>query len=224
MEQITQSGKIPLLVGGTMLYFRALQNGLSQLPESDPSIRAALHEEANQIGWDAMHQQLLDIDPEAGARIHPNDPQRILRALEVFRISGQILSKLQAENRGDILPYRVLKLARAPVERAVLHQRIEQRFLKMLDDGFEAEVRALWSKGGLTTDLPAMRSVGYRQMLNYILGEWDYPTMIEKGIVATRQLAKRQYTWLRSEPEVNWLDESGDILAQALKKIEAARI
>lgn len=224
MRLITQSGKIPLLVGGTMLYFRALQNGLSPLPESDPGIRAVLQEEANQSGWIVMHQQLLEIDPEAGARIHPNDPQRILRALEVFRISGQTLSKLQAENRGDALPYRVLKLARAPADRAVLHQRIEQRFLKMLDDGFEAEVKALWLRGDLTTDLPAMRSVGYRQMLKYILGEWDYPTMVEKGIVATRQLAKRQYTWLRSEPEVNWLDESSDILAQALKKIEAARI
>ncbi len=224
MKEITSSGKIPLLVGGTMLYFRALEHGLSPLPESNSAIRLALQQEAERDGWDKLHKQLVGIDPLAGKRIHPNDPQRIIRALEVYRLSGRSMSELQAEDQGEKLPYQIVKLARAPKDRSVLHERIESRFKKMLKSGFEDEVRNLWAKGNLTTDLPSMRSVGYRQMLKYLLGEWDYQTMTEKGVIATRQLAKRQFTWLRSDSDIHWLEEEGDILEQALKKMAADRI
>lgn len=223
MAQITSAGRIPLLVGGTMLYFRALQYGLSELPEADPGVRARLEHEAAVHGWRYLHERLARIDPGAAARIHPNDPQRIQRALEVWELTGSTLSNLQSGDGGQRLPYRVLKLARAPADRAILHQRIARRFYQMLEQGFEEEVRQLALRGDLVPDLPSMRSVGYRQMLRYILGEWDRETMIEKGIIATRQLAKRQLTWLRSDPEVHWLDEErGDVFQQALKIIEAA--
>jgi len=224
MHEITAVGKIPVLVGGTMLYFRALEHGLSRLPESDKAVRLELQREAEEQGWDAMHKQLAAVDPVAAQRIHPNDPQRIVRSLEVYRISGRSMSDLQAEDQGEKLPYDVVKLARAPTDRSVLHQRIELRFKKMLESGFEEEVRNLWARGDLNSDMPSMRSVGYRQMLKYILGEWDYSTMAEKGVIATRQLAKRQFTWLRSDPEIQWLDENDDILGQALKKIAAGHI
>ncbi len=224
MHEITACGKTPLLVGGTMLYFRALEHGLSRLPESDKAVRMELQREAEEKGWEAMHKQLAAVDPVAAQRIHPNDPQRIVRSLEVYRISGRSMSDLQAEDQGEKLPYNVVKLARAPTDRSVLHQRIELRFKKMLESGFEEEVRNLWARGDLSADMPSMRSVGYRQMLKYILGEWDYSTMAEKGVIATRQLAKRQFTWLRSDPEIQWLDENVDIFGQALKKIAAGHI
>ncbi|MDF1529201.1 MAG: tRNA (adenosine(37)-N6)-dimethylallyltransferase MiaA [Sedimenticola sp.] len=220
MAEITQAGRIPLLVGGTMLYFRALEFGLSTLPEADPEVRDQLEQEANQIGWEQMHLQLSKVDPEAGARIHPNDPQRIQRALEVYRLSGQPMSKLQRQAEGYHFPYSPIRVARAPLDRALLHRRIAERFDVMLKQGFESEVRQLLERGDLSPETPSMRSVGYRQMIRYILGEWSREEMIERGIIATRQLAKRQYTWLRSYPGVHWLDEeSGDILQQALKII-----
>ena len=223
MAEITAAGRIPLLVGGTMLYFRALQYGLSELPEADRGVRARLEQEAAIHGWGHLHQRLKRIDPSAAARIHPNDPQRIQRALEVWELTGSTLSNLQDRDGVQRLPYRVVKLARAPADRAELHERIAERFHRMLAQGFEEEVRGLVAKGNLVPDLPSMRSVGYRQMLRYILGEWDRETMIERGIIATRQLAKRQLTWLRSDPEVHWLDDScGDVLEQALKIIEGA--
>ncbi|MCG8426604.1 MAG: tRNA (adenosine(37)-N6)-dimethylallyltransferase MiaA [Chromatiales bacterium] len=222
MAEISASGHIPLLVGGTMLYFRALEHGLSDLPEADKVLRVRLEQEAAQFGWEHMHRRLAELDPTSAARIHPNDPQRIQRALEVCELSGRAMSELQADQRGQTLPYKVVKLARAPKERAVLHQRIAERFHLMLEQGFEQEVRELLENRKLVPDLPSMRSVGYRQMLKYLLGEWDRETMIEKGIVATRQLAKRQLTWLRADSEVNWLDEErGDVLSQALKIIES---
>ena len=223
MAQITAAGRIPLLVGGTMLYFRALEHGLSALPEADRGVRARLEQEAAIHGWGHLHERLKRVDPGAAARIHPNDPQRIQRALEVWELTGSPLSNLQERDGGQRLPYRVVKLARAPAERAELHERIAERFHRMLRQGFEEEVRGLVSRGDLVPDLPSMRSVGYRQMLRYILGEWDRETMIERGIIATRQLAKRQLTWLRSDPQVHWLDESrGHVLEQALKIIEEA--
>lgn len=225
MTEITAAGHIPLLVGGTMLYFRALEHGLSELPEADKGVRSRLEQEAALHGWAYMHDKLLKIDPKAGAKIHPNDPQRIQRALEVFELTGHPMSELQAKSSGKKLPYRVIKLARAPKDRKILHQRIATRFQMMLDQGFEQEVKNLLKRGDLVPDMPSMRSVGYRQMLKYLLGEWDRETMIEKGIIATRQLAKRQLTWLRSDPEIHWLDEEeGKLNSQALKIIRPVLI
>ncbi len=224
MEEVVQNGNIPLLVGGTMLYFRALQYGLSELPEGDPDVRARLEAEAAAQGWEVLHGRLERVDPVCAARIHPNDPQRIIRALEVYELTGSPMSELQQLDGEQKLPYRVIKLARAPAERAVLHQRIEQRFLQMLEQGFEEEVRALIERWRLTPDMPALRLVGYRQMAGYLRGEYDYDGMIERGVAATRQLAKRQYTWLRQERDLHWLREEGDgPLAQALKIIGTVR-
>ncbi|MET0101622.1 MAG: tRNA (adenosine(37)-N6)-dimethylallyltransferase MiaA [Sedimenticola sp.] len=225
MAEITAAGRIPLLVGGTMLYFRALQYGLSELPAANAAVRARLEQDAALHGWQAMHERLAAVDPAAASRIHPNDPQRIQRALEVYEITGKSLTELQDRDGEQKLPYRLVKLVRAPREREVLHQRIADRFHKMLEQGFEAEVRGLLQQDNLVPDMPSMRSVGYRQMLKYLLGEWDRETMIEKGIVATRQLAKRQFTWLRADTEAHWLnEEAGDVLGQALKIIRSVPI
>jgi len=222
LEKIVAAGRIPLLVGGTMLYFHALLQGLSRLPEADGAVRARLAAEANAEGWAALHRRLAAVDPTAARRIHPNDPQRIQRALEVHALTGHPLSQLMERHRRRVLPYRFLKLARAPVERATLHQRIERRFLNMLELGFEAEVRALWVRGDLTSELPSMRCVGYRQMLKYLFTEYAFEDMLQRSISATRQLAKRQLTWLRSESEVHWIadrSDQGEPLAQALRLI-----
>lgn len=219
MAEIVARGRVPLLVGGTLLYFRALQAGLASLPEADPAVRARLEREAEAWGWADLHQRLLRVDPEAGARIHPNDSQRIQRALEVFEITGRPLSQWQRASAPESpLPYRLLKLVRAPRERAVLRERIAVRFQAMLDAGLEEEVRTLWSRGDLTPDLPAMRSVGYRQVLNYLLGGSSFGVMIERGVIATRQLAKRQLTWLRAESDCHWMfdDEAPYDQAQRL--------
>jgi len=222
MEAIFSKGRIPLLVGGTMLYYRALQYGLSKLPEADPAVRARLEAEADSVGWMQMHQRLAQIDPAAAARIHPNDPQRIQRALEVFELTGRTLTELQNRDGEQKLPYRLIKLVRAPKDRAVLHRRIAQRFYQMLELGFENEVKGLLARGDLTPDLPSMRSVGYRQMLEYLAGNYSYEQMVERGIIATRQLAKRQLTWLRSEQDAHWLDdEAGNLCAQILKRLES---
>ncbi len=221
MAEITGQGRIPLLVGGTMLYFRALEHGLSDLPKADPAIRSRLENELATIGLARLHQRLSKRDPVAAARIHANDPQRTLRALEVIEIAGRPLSELQAADAGEAPPYRLLKLVRAPQDRGLLHQRIETRFLEMLKSGFEEEVRGLLRRGDLSPQLPAMRSVGYRQMLNYLLGGCSREEMVERGIVATRQLAKRQFTWLRADSDCHWLDEAGDVLRQARALIEA---
>ncbi len=217
MAEIAGCGRIPLLVGGTMLYFRALRQGLSPLPSADPQTRARLEAEAQAIGWGAMHRRLAQIDPQAARQIHPNDPQRIGRALEVFALTGRPLTELQREGAGlHPLPYRLLKLVRAPEDRAVLHQRIAGRFHAMLAAGLEDEVRALWRRGDLTADLPSLRCVGYRQVLKYLLGEYKYPLMVERGIIATRQLAKRQWTWLRAEGGCHWLADTPSPLGRAL--------
>jgi len=221
MAEITAAGRFPLLVGGTMLYFRALEKGLSPLPEADPGVRARLEREAAILGWQALHGRLATLDPQAGARIHPNDPQRIQRALEVIELTDRPLSELQARDDGRALPYRLLKLALAPVERTELHRRIERRFLQMLEAGLEAEVGGLLERGDLLPGMPALRAVGYRQVVQYLLGAYHRHEMIRRGVAATRQLAKRQLTWLRADPQVVWLDASPDIaLEQALKAIE----
>ncbi len=205
MAEITQEGKIPLLVGGTMLYFKALLEGLSPLPPADPAIRQQIEQTAAEKGWEALHRQLCDIDPIAGARIHPNDPQRLSRALEVFFISGKTLTEL-TKTSGEALPYDVHQFAIAPADRELLHQRIAMRYDQMLASGFEAEARALFARGDLHTDMPSIRCVGYRQMWSYLSGEISYDDMVYRGICATRQLAKRQMTWLRGWNDVHWLD------------------
>lgn len=206
IDAIHASGRVPLLVGGTMLYFRALLEGLSKLPEADPAIRARLEREASRSGWPALHQRLAELDPSAAARIDPNDPQRIQRALEVQAITGRPLSELQAEGRPGPQPYRVLKLIVAPESRAVLHRRIEQRFEQMLRMGFEDEVRALQQRDDLHAGLPAMRAVGYRQAWAWLEGDCSEAEWQQKAIAATRQLAKRQLTWLRREKDALWYD------------------
>ena len=206
MAEISASGRIPLLVGGTMLYYKALLEGLSPLPSADPIIRAEIEEKAAKIGWAGMHQKLLALDPVAGARINPNDSQRINRALEVFYITGKTMTEL-TEEKGEALPYRLLQFAIAPQDRAILHERIALRFQKMMDLGFEEEVKRLFLREDLHIDLPSIRCVGYRQMWEYLQGDISLDEAIYKGICATRQLAKRQITWLRGwKDEITWLD------------------
>ncbi len=207
MAEIVAAGRIPLLVGGTMLYFKALLEGLSPLPSADAAVRAEIERQAAEQGWDALHRKLQEIDPVAAQRIHPNDPQRLSRALEVFFISGKTLTEL-TQTSGEALPYQVHQFAIAPASRELLHQRIEQRFHQMLASGFEAEVRALFARGDLHTDMPSVRCVGYRQMWSYLAGEISYDEMVYRGICATRQLAKRQMTWLRGWEGVHWLDSA----------------
>lgn len=206
MAEITAMGKIPLLVGGTMLYYKGLLEGLSPLPSADPEIRMEIEAKAEKIGWAGLHQALLKIDPVAGMRINPNDSQRINRALEVFYLSGKTMTELTAR-QGESLPYELLQFAVAPQDRAVLHQRIEQRFEKMIAQGFKQEVERLFERADLHINLPSIRCVGYRQMWEHLQGEISLDEAIFKGICATRQLAKRQITWLRgwSEP-LHWLD------------------
>lgn len=207
MNDIVSKGKIPLLVGGTMLYFKALLEGLSPLPAADPAIRQEIEQQANELGWHALHQQLQQIDPVAAERIHPNDPQRLSRALEVYKISGKTMTEL-TETKGEELPFRVKQFAIAPQERSELHRRIELRFQMMLDAGFEQEVQALYQRDDLHPDLPSIRCVGYRQMWDYLAGKDSLDEAVFKGVCATRQLAKRQLTWLRSWKDLTWLDSN----------------
>ncbi|MEG9487831.1 tRNA (adenosine(37)-N6)-dimethylallyltransferase MiaA [Mannheimia indoligenes] len=219
MAEITAQGKIPLLVGGTMLYYKALLEGLSPLPSANPTIRAEIEARAEQQGWAVLHQELVKIDPIAGARINPNDSQRINRALEVFYITGKTMTELTAQ-QGEALPYNILQFAIAPEDRAVLHQRIEQRFHKMIDLGFEEEVKRLFLREDLHINLPSIRCVGYRQMWEYLQGDISLDEAIFKGICATRQLAKRQITWLRGwQGELTWLD-SLDPTSSKTKMVE----
>jgi tRNA dimethylallyltransferase len=206
MWRVHQAGKVPVLVGGTGLYFRALQRGLSSLPEADAEIRAKLAEEAANIGWDGMHRRLAERDPAAAERIKPGDAQRIQRALEVIELTGQPLSAQQQGGRREPFPWRVLKLALLPENRAPLHARIAQRFEDMLQHGLLDEVAVLRQRGDLKPDLPAIRAVGYRQAWEHLDGLYDAAELRNKGIFATRQLAKRQITWLRSELDARVLD------------------
>jgi tRNA dimethylallyltransferase len=209
MASITRAGRIPLLVGGTMLYFHALIRGLAELPAASPQVRERLEAQAKIIGWAGLHQQLERLDPEAAQRIHPNDPQRIQRALEVFEVSGRRLSELHSAHKAREVSecsYRILRLIVCPSQRLTLHQNIEKRFQNMLEQGFIEEVRELHRRGDLQPELPAMRCVGYRQVWSYLEGQLDQQLMIKKAVVATRQLAKRQLTWLRQQPAALWYD------------------
>ncbi|AEW77255.1 tRNA (adenosine(37)-N6)-dimethylallyltransferase MiaA [Aggregatibacter actinomycetemcomitans] len=217
MQDITSLGKIPLLVGGTMLYYKALLEGLSPLPSADEKVRSEIEAKAERIGWAALHQELNKIDPISAQRINPNDSQRINRALEVFYLSGKTLTEL-TEQKGDALPYEILQFAIAPEQRDLLHQRIEQRFHKMIELGFQQEVEKLYRRADLHENLPSIRCVGYRQMWEYLRGDYSHDEMVFRGICATRQLAKRQITWLRGwKSPIQWLDSLQP--AQALEKV-----
>lgn len=235
MEDITRAGRIPLLVGGTMLYFKALRDGLADMPAADPVVRAALEQEVAAEGLQALHRQLSEIDPVSAARIHPNDPQRLMRALEVFRVSGLTMTDHRARQRSQkaadgapergVLPYTVAQLTIAPAQRLLLHQRIEQRFVTMIEQGFVEEVETLRNRGDLHLGLPSMRAVGYRQVWEYLDGQLTRDEMIQRGVIATRQLAKRQFTWLRSWGHTHWLDSSAsDNLPRALKYLKSLTI
>jgi tRNA dimethylallyltransferase len=218
--EIRARGRVPLLAGGTMLYFRALQQGLSDLPPADAALRARLADDARREGWPALHARLARLDPASAARLHPNDSQRIQRALEIVELGGAPVGALQAR-RGAALPGPVVKLALNPPERAVLHARIEARFHAMIEAGFLDEVRRLRARDDLQPDLPSMRAVGYRQLWAHLDGTWDLPTAVARGIAATRQLAKRQLTWLRAESGVVRLDpDQADLAARALEHID----
>lgn len=217
MEAITGRGKIPVLTGGTMLYFNTLFNGLAVLPAADPAIRAKLDEDLERLGKEALHQRLAAIDPVAAARIHPNDPQRIQRALEVYEISGKPLSSFFNTTQGEDLPYQKIKLIIAPPDRKILHDIIAQRFRNMLKQGFINEVEALYQRGDLTEKMPSIRAVGYRQVWAYLQGKDNLETMTEKAIIATRQLAKRQFTWLRRETDaISFQTGQADLLQKVL--------
>ncbi|WP_448212639.1 tRNA (adenosine(37)-N6)-dimethylallyltransferase MiaA [Colwellia sp. MEBiC06753] len=205
IAEIKGRGKIPLLVGGTMMYFKSLIEGISPLPEADAEIRKVIEAEAQQYGWLHMHQMLSEVDPVSAERIHPNDPQRLTRALEVYRITGNTLTQL-TEIKGARLEGDVLQFAIAPKERATLHERIELRFKQMLAQDFQQEVVALKARDDLHENLPSIRCVGYRQMWQHLNGDYDFEEMVFKGVCATRQLAKRQLTWLRNWPGIQWLD------------------
>jgi tRNA dimethylallyltransferase len=202
MAAITAAGRMPMLVGGTMLYFRALFHGLSVLPAANGLIRTRLEQEAQVHGWQSLHARLAQVDPQAARKIHPNDPQRIGRALEVYELTGVPLSHLQAEQTGQPAGYRFIRIALIPSDREQMRERIAQRFQQMLEQGFIDEVKRLYQRGDLDPGLPAIRAVGYRQVWQYLAGELDYDTMVEKAINATRQFAKRQLTWLRGEPDL----------------------
>ena len=232
MADITARGRIPLLVGGTMLYYKALIDGLAAMPAADVQVRAALELQAEAEGWAALHAELQSVDPVSAKRIHPNDPQRIMRALEVWRVSGRSMTEHRVQqalqkqaSNGSHLPYNVATFAIAPQQRSVLHQRIAQRFHLMLEQGFIAEVEALRQRGDLHADLPSIRAVGYRQAWSYLQDDYTYDEMIERGIIATRQLAKRQFTWLRSWENIEWLDSlSQDNLSHTLKILKQLTI
>ncbi|MCH5521478.1 tRNA (adenosine(37)-N6)-dimethylallyltransferase MiaA [Pseudomonas syringae] len=235
MAEITARGNIPLLVGGTMLYFKALLDGLADMPAADAQVRAQLEADAQAFGWQALHDQLAVVDPVSAARIHPNDPQRLIRALEVYRVSGMSMTAHREQQTAQSteaaasgrqqLPYTVANLAIAPADRKVLHQRIALRFEQMLDQGFLDEVLALRSRGDLHSGLPSIRAVGYRQVWDHLDGKLTRDEMQERGIIATRQLAKRQFTWLRNWEDLHWLDSlASDNLSRALKYLGSVSI
>ncbi len=220
IQAIHLQGRIPLLVGGTMLYYRALLQGLSPLPKADPSIRAAIAKEAETHGWAFLHKALKRVDLLSAQRIHENDPQRISRALEVYRATGKSLSQFYENTPQHIFPYDTLSIAIAPKDRQVLHQRIERRLTIMFQQGFEEEVRALFARGDLHVDLPSMRSVGYRQVWAHLEGQYGHAEMKQRALFATRQLAKRQLTWLRQwKHPLIWVDS---LQADLLKKVSEA--
>jgi len=219
IDDILASGRIPLLVGGTMMYFRSLTEGIAELPEADPDVRAALDAEAASIGWPAMHQRLEGVDPESAARIHANDSQRIQRALEVFEISGRPISVLHADGQRAVAGHSYLKLALVPGSRPLLHEHIDSRLQSMFDHGFIEEVEGLRQRPGLSSQSPSMRAVGYRQIWSHLDGHYDRAEAQNKALAATRQLAKRQLTWLRSDKSLHQLDPLEDDVIDAISAI-----
>ncbi|CBL45696.1 tRNA delta(2)-isopentenylpyrophosphate transferase [gamma proteobacterium HdN1] len=224
MAEIHAFGATPVLVGGTMLYYRALQQGMADLPPANPEVRAEIEAIAQTAGWPQVHALLAAVDPIAANRIHPTDPQRLQRALEVYKITGVPLSEWHqrqkdAEIQSGAIPWNITAVALCPPQRSSLHEAIARRFRQMLEDGFEEEVLGLRARGDLTLKHPSMRAVGYRQMWEYLDGTTTRDQMIEQGIVATRQLAKRQITWLRSWPSLQWLDPMQKDLSVELLKI-----
>jgi len=219
VEEIFARDRLPVLVGGTMMYFNALQKGMATLPSADEAIRDKIYQAWFQDPA-AIHQRLADVDPAAAQRIHQNDPQRLIRALEVYELTGKPLSQLQQEQQGEgLTEFELIKVALLAQDRAQLHRQIETRFMQMQDQGFLNEVKTLKENSALHEDLPSIRSVGYRQAWLFLNGEWDYETFVEKGIVATRQLAKRQITWLRKETNVLLLDPFELTIEQQLEKV-----
>ncbi len=212
-------GCIPLLVGGTMLYFRALQQGLAPLPPADPGVRAKLSERAEHEGWEALHTELSKIDSEAAKRIMPRDSQRIQRALEVYLLTGKNITTWQNEQTQQAMPFTIHSLGLLPTDRKQLHKRIELRFDNMLQQGFIAEVESLFNRGDLQADLPSIRAVGYRQAWAYLSGEINKDEMREQALAATRQLAKRQITWLRSWDDVQFFDASREVKPAVFEKM-----
>lgn len=223
MQDIVAKGRVPLLVGGTMMYFKRLMDGVANLPSADPAVRQKLEQMAREQGLEALHRRLGEVDPESASRIHPNDPQRLMRALEVHEISGQSLTELWNRQQPQNFPFRTLSIGLAPADRAVLHERIARRFSLMLEVGFLDEVAALRARGDLSLELPSMKCVGYRQAWHYLDGDYDLAEMRYRGVVATRQLAKRQLTWLRSWPELHWVDPlAGKAAAELLKLVRVS--
>nr|WP_276316579.1 tRNA (adenosine(37)-N6)-dimethylallyltransferase MiaA [Halomonas flagellata] len=220
MRRISAAGGVPLLVGGTMMYLRQLLFGVANLPSSDPAVRAELERDVERGGLAALHAELARVDPASAARIHPNDPQRLMRALEVYRLSGQTLSELWQAQRPETFPWRVLSIGLTPFDRRELHARIEARFEQMLAAGLVGEVAALRARGDLHAELPSMKSVGYRQTWSFLDGEYDREALRHRGIVATRQLAKRQLTWMRGWAGLHWVDSLGpDPRGEVLKLV-----
>jgi tRNA dimethylallyltransferase len=224
MKEITTRGRVPLLVGGTMLYFKALREGLSKLPESDPGVRERIDAEATVRGWPALHAELRRVDPETAARLKPNDAQRIQRALEVFRISGKPMSHLLGGGKPAGLPFRLIELALVPSDRGALHQRIEARFDAMLKDGLVEELQLLRERHALRSTLPSMRCVGYRQAWQFLEGDLDRGELRNRGIFATRQLAKRQLTWLRGMPGIRVFDSLALGIEASIRDLVSANL
>ncbi|WKD26926.1 tRNA (adenosine(37)-N6)-dimethylallyltransferase MiaA [Halomonas sp. KG2] len=218
MRQISAAGSVPLLVGGTMLYFKRLVEGVANLPAADTAIRQRLEAIRQHEGLAALHRMLAEVDADSAQRIHPNDPQRLMRALEVYYVSGRPMSELWAEQQPETFPWRVMSIALAPSDRQLLHNRIAVRFKTMLAEGLIDEVAALKQRTDIHLGLPAMKSVGYRQVWEHLDGKYDENELIERGVIATRQLAKRQLTWLRSWPSLTWVDsQQPDVLDKVLK-------
>nr|WP_269087631.1 tRNA (adenosine(37)-N6)-dimethylallyltransferase MiaA [Candidatus Reidiella endopervernicosa] len=219
MAEITAAGRIPVLVGGTMLYFRALEHGMAEMPAADPEVRARLEADAAAVGWVEMHRRLAVVDPISAARIHQNDPQRIQRALEVYEISGESLTSHFEKGAAAELPFNLVKVIVAPTDRERLRERIALRFHLMLEQGFVAEVERLYARGDLDTNKPSIRCVGYRQVWDFLEQRLSYDEMVERGIIATRQLAKRQFTWLRRDEQAVWFETGAPKLVEKVLKM-----
>ncbi len=225
IKSIQDSGKVPLLVGGTMLYYKFLIEGSAELPSANATIRQQIEAWAESEGWPGIHRRLSEVDEVSAQRINPNDPQRLQRALEIYLATGKTMTWHLQQQTPSSLPFELLQMAVCPIDRKRLHERIAQRFHQMLDEGFLAEVEQLFQRGDLHAGLPAIRSVGYRQAWEYLSGSMSYAEMVDRGIIATRQLAKRQLTWLRSWPDVQWFESEDPMLSsKALKWLESAPI